>query len=173
MRKTIWYSVLAASLAFGGAACKKDNSKITDKPGEEVRKAQENVNDQKEDLRDQAKDVQDEMKDVNKEAKDVDKEARDVQTAEANFASARTAYSTAVAQRLGVLDAKLAQLGGMASAEAKAKAADLKVRRDALNAKLGRMKDQTSAGWSDFTKDIDSSFDGIEHDLYDAIDKYK
>jgi len=113
------------------------------------------------------------MKDVKDEAKDVDKEAGDVQTAEKNFAAARAAYSTAVSQRMATLDSKIAALDAKVDAGAKAKAADLKVRRDALNAKLGRMKSQTEAGWSDFTKDIDSSFDGIEHDLYDALDKYK
>jgi chromosome segregation ATPase len=169
MRKMI-YSMLFGALIAGGTACKKDNSETTDESGAAVRKAQEEVADQKEDVADQAKDVNDEMKDVNKEAGKLSGETNDVAKAQQDLATARATYSSAVVQRLAKLDAKIAELTAKGTTEAKATAADLKVRRDALAKRLDSLATQTDQGWADYTRQIDSDFDAIEKDVFDALD---
>jgi chromosome segregation ATPase len=169
MRKML-FSIITGALLLGGAACKKDNSDTTDDKANAVQKAQEDVNDQREDIKDEAKDLKDEAQDLKDEAKDVREEAGELRTAQGNLAQARTEYANAVMQRMSKLDARIAELEARGTTEAKAKAADFKVRRDALNAKLETMKSQADTGWAAFTKEIDGSFDGIEHDVNDALD---
>jgi hypothetical protein len=49
-------------------------------------------------------------------------------------------------------------------------AAGLRARRDRLSARLSAMPaDAADPSWIGYTKDTDTTFDAIEHDLQDAV----
>jgi len=156
--RTILIASIFALLA--GGACKKDN---TEKAGEAVRKNVEDVSDKREDVRD-------EQKDVVKEQQDVVKEQRELGKEQGELNQAKTNYSIAVKERLARLDARIAELDAKADAKSKDLAQSLRTRRDILKTKLDNMGTTAQASWNEFTKDVDGTFDSIEHDVNDALD---
>jgi chromosome segregation ATPase len=108
-------------------------------------KAAESVRKNVEDVTEQKQDIRDEQKDITKEQQDVVKQQ-------------------------GELNQQLAELDAKTDAKSKEMASNLRLRRDELKMKLDRVDTAAAATWNDFTKDVDGSFDKIEHDLNDALD---
>lgn len=83
---------------------------------------------------------------------------------------ARNTYAAAVRERLAKLDAKLATLATRTDATAKDASAGLRARTAALAQKVAAPPaSTTTTGWTDYTKDVDTTFDAIEHDLGIAL----
>jgi septal ring factor EnvC (AmiA/AmiB activator) len=150
---------VAAALVFGGAACKSES----EKRGSELKKAQERVEEQREDIRE-------EQKDVTKEQRDVSKEQQELSESEAKLAAERSQFQSTVKQKLASVDAKIASLDSKTDAKSKERAAELRMRRNEIAAKLDRAGDQTAARWNEFTTDIGEGLDKLEKDVDKALD---
>ena len=159
MRTMFWCSILSAALAT--TACNK-KADSTDKAGTEVKKAQEDVVEQRKDL-DKA------TADRDSKPKDLNKAEGELAAAKVDLAAARDKYSITVNERLAKLDIKIKELEARGDAKAKDAAVTLRARRATLGTKLESMKDRAAGDWDAFTKDVDSTFDGIEKDVNDAV----
>jgi hypothetical protein len=73
-----------------------------------------------------------------------------------------------VKERFAKLDAGLAGLATRTDAASKDASTGLAARRTALAAKLAAMPVGADAGWAAYTKEVDTTFDAIEHDLRTA-----
>ena len=145
MRKTMFCgSVIFATLL--GSACRSDSERA----GDSVRKSVENVKEQAEDVAEQQAEVA--------------RERRELKEAQEELAQARATFTTATRERLSKLDAEINQIEERGDAKSKDLAMSLRARRDALAAKLDTMGKRVDAEWNDFRKDIDTTFEQIEHD---------
>ena len=77
---------------------------------------------------------------------------------------------TSPPRRLAKLDAKLTELGAKADAKSKQLATDLRIKRDAVAAKVKALGTTAEVDFGKFTDDLDDSFDAVEHDVFDALD---
>jgi hypothetical protein len=159
MRKAFWFSILSAALATG--ACKKTQDD-THKASQEVKKSVENVEDQQRDL---DKTDRDRGATVN----DQNKAQGNLEAAQSDLVAAREKYSITVQDRLAKLDIKLKELEVRTDARARDAMPTIRAERLALGAKIDSMKTQSAAGWKDYTKDVDSSFDAIDKDVNNAL----
>lgn len=89
-------------------------------------------------------------------------------SAEASLQQARGAYAAAAAERFAKLDADLATLSKRTDAASTDARAGLRARRDQLATKLASLQTTSDPAWPQYTKDVDTTFDAIEHDLQAA-----
>ncbi|CAN5361944.1 hypothetical protein BH11MYX1_BH11MYX1_10000 [soil metagenome] len=161
VRALLYVSLIATSMAVG-TACKSDNSADTEQAAKDVRKAQEEFNAQ-------TKVVGKQTVDVAREQRVLDRQDQKLDAITTDFAKARAAYVTAIRFRFGKLDTGLAELATKTDAKAKDAYTGLHARRDQLSTKLDNMTAASDTGWSTYTKDLDTTFDAMEHDLSGAL----
>lgn len=167
-------SAIAALFALVAAACgRTDNSADTDQAGSNLRAAQSAVAAQRSKLSADGDDVEHRKRALLKEQQELnDKEAalvakaRQLGTAQGTLTEAGTAYRAAVFERLAKLDASLAALSTKTDAASTDAVVGLKARRGLLASRLGAMPAPGDAGWTAYTKDVDTTFDAIERDLH-------
>jgi len=86
-----------------------------------------------------------------------------------DLAAARDKYATTVKDRLAKLDARIHDLEQRTDAKSKEALDKLRARRAELATNIDTMKDHAATDWDAFTKRVDSTFDGIEQDVGDAL----
>ena len=150
-----------ALLSVALVGCKKKEG--------DVPAAQEKVQEAREEVRDQQKDVREEMKDVQEERKDVAEANRDLNQAQRELGAERDEFVRINREKLATIDARIAELEAKGDAKSKQLAADLKVRRNELSAKIDRAQDRTSANWAEFKADVDRTYEGLKKDIDDAL----
>ena len=145
-----------ALLSVALVGCKKEG---------DVPAAQEKVQEAREEVRDQQKDVKDEMKDVNEERKDVTEANRDLAQAKTELSAERDEFVRINREKLASIDARINELEAKGTAKSKQAAADLKVRRNELSAKIDRAQERTSANWAEFKSDVDRTYEQLKADI--------
>ena len=174
MHRCSW--ILAALLA--GTSCgKQDNSADTDRPGQELQRAQSQVREGSQglaatqgDLEDKKRAIASEQQQVADQERKLVEQRRQLGSAQGTLAEARVAYAAAVQERLAKLDASLATLATRTDARSMDAAAGLRARRDRLSTRLAALPaGAADPSWTGYTKDTDTTFDAIEHDLQDAV----
>jgi peptidoglycan hydrolase CwlO-like protein len=105
------------------------------------------------------------QQDLADKTKALDDNRQQLGSAGATLVAARAAYGAAVTERLAKLDAALAGLATQTDAASKDAVAGLHARRDLLAAKLAAMPAAADPSWPEFTRDVDTTFQAIEHDL--------
>ena len=160
------------ALVLAAGCSDKDNSAVTDRASQDLRKAQSAVSEQRKDLTADEAEIERKKRELTKEQQDLaDKEkaleAHRLQlgSAQGTLAEARVAYGAAVTARFAKLDAALAGLATQTDAASKDALAGLRARRDLLAAKLATMAATAEADWTGYTRDVDTTFDAIERDL--------
>jgi chromosome segregation ATPase len=169
-------SAWACALLLAGASCgKKDNSSDTDRATDELKAAQGVASERREGVAANEAEIEREKRAVAIAQQELaDKQTRLSQqrqalgSAQTELAAARTAYGVAVAERFAKLDAALATLATRTDAASTDARAGLTARRDLLATKLTSIRTTTDPLWADYTKDVDTTFDAIEHDLQAA-----
>ncbi len=171
MRTGIWASMIAATLLSGACHKKDDSAKAMDKAAASASKAQEDVHDQARDVASEQKDVNKASDKLAKEQADVDKKQGDMNAAQTDLAQARDRYALAAKQRLSNFDTKLTQIEAKTDATAKDTAVKLRARRDQIATQLSAIGAQSQQDWDAFKKNVDDSFDKLDKDADDAINK--
>ncbi len=174
MSKVLGAWVCAVLLA--GASCgKKDNSSDTDEAAEDLKKAQAAAAERRQGLVGNEAEIEREKREVASAQQALaDKQAllsqqrQALGSAQASLEEARNAYGAAVAERFAKLDASLATLAKRTDAASIDARAGLQARRDLLATKLSSLRTTTDPSWAEYTKDVDTTFDAIEHDLQAA-----
>ncbi len=153
----------------------RDDSAVTDRAGKDLTEAQTQVNTQRETLTKTQEDavkqqeaLANQQKIVAEQQASLARQKAELDAAQAALAQARIAYAAATKDRLAKLDTRLAEVSAKSGAKSKDAATGLRARRDQLATKLNAMTATSDAGWNDFTKDVDTTFDSIEHDLDEA-----
>ena len=159
MRTILWTTILATALASGACNKKQDD---TGAAATEVKKTQETANDQQ-------KDLDKTLTDKKASANDLNKAEGNVAMANTDLQAAKDKYTITVNDRLAKLDIKIKELEAKTDEKSKTALAALQTRRTALSTKFDNIKAHAAADWDAFTKDVDSTFDGIEKDLNDAL----
>ncbi len=167
--------VLTALLA--GTSCgKQDNSADTDRPGQELQKAQSQVREGSQGLaanqdaiEKKKRAILSEQQQVADQEQRLEQQRQQLGSAQGSLKEARAAYAAAVKERLAKLDASLATVATKTDARSMDAVVGLRARRDQLSVKLAAMpSDAADPSWTGYTKDVDTTFDAIEHDLHDA-----
>lgn len=161
------------ALVLAGASCnKRNNSEDTDRAAEDLTKAQGAAASQREGVVSNEAAIERDKRDVVTAQQELaDKQALLTQqraalgSAQTGLDEARTAYGAAVTERFAKLDANLATLAKRTDAASLDARAGLRARRDQLATKLASLKTTTDPVWATYTKDVDTTFDAIEHDL--------
>jgi chromosome segregation ATPase len=169
-------SAWLCALLLAGAGChKKDNSVDTDHAADDLTEAQGAAADQRKGVASNEADIEREKREVVASQQALaDKQALLAQqrqalgSAQATLELARTAYAAAVAERFAKLDADLATLSKRTDAASTDARAGLRARRDQLATKLASLSTTADPVWATYTKDVDTTFDAIEHDLQAA-----
>lgn len=168
--------VLAGVLTIAGCG-KDDNSADTDRASEQLRKAQGEVQQTTQEvaanqdaIEQQQRALLQEQQALADRQKLLEDQRAHLGSAQQGLQQARAAYGAAVAERLAKLDAGLAGLATKTDAKSRDAAIGLQARRAELGAKLRAMQGTSDPGWADYTKDVDATFDAIEHDLHEATD---
>jgi len=159
--RSILKTGLLSALLLSLGACKGKEDK--------VEAAQEKVQEAREDLRDERKDVVEEKKDVVEEQRDVAQVGGELERAKAELAAARDEFMRVSREKLARMDAQIQQLETKADAKSKKVAADLRVRRNQLAAKIDRASDRTAENWNEFKADVDKNFEEIQNELDKAF----
>ncbi len=154
-RSILWTSLFSLSLLTAGACKKRD----ADRASDDMKQAQDDINKEGKAL----------GKTVEKADESVAKDQAKLDSAKADWEKAAADYGTAVHARLEKLDAKLNVLAAKADAKSREAEQKIKERRDVLASKLDGLATQGTEHWDAFKKDVDSSFDSLEHDLNAAI----
>jgi chromosome segregation ATPase len=169
-------SALLCTVLLAGTGCRKnDNSEDTDEAADELNKAEGAAARQQQGVVSNQADVEHAKREVvaQQQALD-DKQALLAQqraalgSAQVSLEAARGVYAKAVAERLAKLDAALATLSKRTDAASTDASTGLHARRDQLAQKLGSLKTTADPAWATYTKDVDTTFDAIEHDLQNA-----
>jgi septal ring factor EnvC (AmiA/AmiB activator) len=148
MRTILWSTALSLSLV-AAAGCKKDEA-------EKVEAAQKAVNEQREEVREAQQDVNEQRKDLAE--------------AKVDLVQARAEYARVTNDRLVKIDARIAELEARADAESKKEAADLRLKRNQLAAKLDQAGQRTEANWEEFKADVDREFTEFEKSIDRAFE---
>lgn len=158
--------VVAASCA------NKDNSADTDRASQDLRKAQAAVAEKRGEVATNEVEIESKKRELIKgqqyladKTQSLEGNRQQLGSAQGTLVEARAAYGAAVTARLAKLDAALAGLATQTDATSKDALAGLRVRRDLLAAKLATMLGTADPSWNEFTRDVDTVFDAIEHDL--------
>jgi len=172
LHRTAWVCALLLATASCG---KKDNSSDTDEATEELKEAQGAASARRQGIVANEADIERDKRTVIETQKELaEKQAllahqrEELGSAQASLEAARTAYGNAVAARFAKLESALATLATRTDAASADARAGLQARRDQLAAKLATMRTTTDPGWAEYTKDVDTTFDAIEHDLQAA-----
>lgn len=166
---------LCAAL-LAAASCKRgDNSATTDKAGDDLRNAQGAAADERQGIADNEAAIERTKRElVSAQQALADQQAlqarqrQQLGSAQVSLDEARTAYAAAVAERFAKLDASLAALATRTDAASRDAHVGLRARRDQLATKLAALRTTAEASWTDYTKDVDTTFDAIERDLQGA-----
>lgn len=163
--------ILLALLAAAGCG-KNDNSSDTDRASEQLRNARAQVSQTNQDLAANQDAIARKQRELAAEQqvladkqKLLEQQQQQLGSAQADLQQARATYAAAVKERLAKLDASLAHLATATDAKSKDAQVGLRARRDQLAAKLAAMPAATDATWVTYTRDTDTTFDAIEHDL--------
>ncbi len=163
---------LCACLLAATSCGKSDNSAATDKASDDLRKAQGAASEQRTGVIANEAEIERTKREVASAQQALaDQQAlltrqrQELGSAQAGVEQARNAYAAAVAERFAKLDASLASLATKTDAAAKDAQVGLRARRDQLAAKLAALRTTTDPGWTEYTKDVDTTFDAIERDL--------
>jgi predicted nucleic acid-binding Zn-ribbon protein len=168
--RTILISFVALVVA---ASCdRKTNSADTDQASQDLRKAQAAVSEKRKVVAVNEIEIEGKKRELIKGQQDLADKTRSLEdnrqqlgSAGSTLVEARAAYGAAVTQRLAKLDSALAGLATRTDATSKDAAAGLRARRDLLADKLATMSVAADPSWTTLTKDVDTTFDAIEHDL--------
>jgi len=168
-RTALLSSVLAVVMA---ASCTKLDSGGTDQASQDLRNAQTAVSDKHKAVVANEDDIERRKRElITKQQELVDQEKslalnrQQLGSAGGTLAEARAAYGAAVTARFAKLDASLAGLATQTDAKSKDAAAGLSARRDLLSAKLSTMPATADPSWPGYTRDVDATFEAIEHDV--------
>jgi hypothetical protein len=168
--RTIFIGVVM--IAVAASCAKNDNSADTDQASQDLRNAQAAVSEKhnavamnEADIENKKRELIKGQQDLADKTKSLDDNRRQLGSAGATLVAARAAYGAAVTERFAKLDATLAGLKTQTDAASKDAAAGLRARRDLLAAKLAAMPAAADASWQGFTRDVDTTFEAIEHDL--------
>lgn len=178
MRQALLQACAATCLLVGIAGCgTKDNSASTDKASAELREAQAKVRESSQDIATNTDEIGKQERELATEQQQLAarqqllaQQRDNLGSAQETLQAARAVYASAVNERLAKLDASLASFSTKTDAKSRDAAAGLRARRDRLAIKLAGMAATADPGWSEYTKDVDTTFDAIEHDLSDAKD---
>lgn len=170
-------SLVLTALLAGTSCGKQDNSADTDRPGQDLRKAQSQVREGSQGLAANQNGIEKKKRAILSEQQQVadqeqllEQQRQQLGSAQGNLQEAWVAYAAAVKTRLAKLDASLATVAMKTDARSRDAVTGLRARRDQLSAKLAAMPSGAAApSWTDYTKDVDTTFDAIEHDLHDAM----
>lgn len=160
------------AVALIASCASKDNSADTDQASKDVRSAQSEVSEKRTELTDNRDDIETKKREIARIQQELaDKQAaldgdrQQLGSAQGTLVEARAAYAAAVKQRFTKLDAELAGLATRVDAASTDANAGLVARRNLLATKLSTLPAEADAGWTTFTKDVDTTFDAIERDL--------
>jgi chromosome segregation ATPase len=170
-------TALLSVLLLVAASCgTRDNSADTDKTSEDLRKAQAEVTANSKDLAKNQDDIEQKKRALVREQQDLadkqkllEQQRGQLGSAQGTLVQARAAYAAAVKERFAKLDASVAVLATKTDAKSKDAVVGLRARRDQLSAKIDAMPSTADADWTQYTKDIDVTFDAIESDLHKAL----
>jgi chromosome segregation ATPase len=98
----------------------------------------------------------------------LDQQRLQLGSAQGDLQAAHVAYAAATKERFAKLDAKLAALATKTDARSRDALTGLRARRDQLSGKLAAMAGAAQPSGDQNIRDIDTTFDAIEHDLGDA-----
>ncbi len=167
--RLVW---VCAGLLAATSCGKADNSAATDKASEDLRKAQGAASEQRSGVAANEAEIERTKRElVSAQQALGDQQAllshqrQQLGSAQAGVEDARNAYAAAVAERFAKLDASLASLGTRNDAASKDAVVGLRARREQLALKLASLRTTTDPSWTDYTKDVDTTFDAIERDL--------
>lgn len=163
-----------AILLLALAACgKRDNSSDTERSRDELSQAQSTVSKQTTEVTARANDIEGEKRELaRRQQKLIDDEKtlvtqRDqLGSAREILTKARETYASAVRVRLAKLDATLAKLGEDKDVASKDALVGLRARREQLVTKIGAMSGTAEPAWDAYMRDLDTTFDAIEHDAH-------
>jgi hypothetical protein len=169
--RTILASFALAVVVVASCA-KKDNSADTDQASQDLRKAQAVVSEKGREVTTNEVEVEGKKRELIKgqqyladKTQSLEDNRQQLASARGTLVEARAVYGAAVTERLAKLDAALAGLATQTDATSKDALAGLRARRDLLAAKLATMPVTPEPTWTEFTRDVDTMFDAIEHDL--------
>jgi hypothetical protein len=159
-------------IAVAASCAKMDNSADTDQASQNLRKAQAAVSEKhnavalnEADIENKKRELIKGQQDLADKTKSLDDNRQQLGSAGATLVAARAAYGAAVTERFAKLDAALAGLATQTDAASKDAVAGLHARRDLLATKLAAMPAAADPNWPGFTRDVDTTFEAIEHDL--------
>ncbi len=182
MRTVVRYSLVWA--VFLAASCgKADNSADTDTASQDLRKAQAALIEHEKTLADDQDAVEQKKRDLAREQQELlrgqeeladklkllEQQRAQLGSAQETMNKARAAYVAAVKQRFAKLDASIATLATATDARSRDAVTGLRARRDQLAAKLASLTETLDADWNQYTTDVDTTFDAIEHDLNEVV----
>ncbi|MBA3819462.1 MAG: hypothetical protein H0X17_11260 [Deltaproteobacteria bacterium] len=161
-----------AALLLAASCGKQDNSQDTDKPSEDLRKAQSELKETSKAVTENQAEIEQRQRDLLKEQQELadkqkllDQQRHQLGSAQQGLEQARAAYGAAIKQRLAKLDASLATLATRTDPKSRDAVTGLRARREQLAIKLAAMPGTADASWSSYTKDVDLTFDAIEDDV--------
>lgn len=167
-------SLVVAALLLA-ASCGKEDSAETDKAGKDLREANAEVSQNSEALAKNQDDIERKKREIllDQQAladkqKLLEQQRQELGSAQGHLQEARVAYAAAVKERFAKLEASLATLATKTDARSKDAVTGLRARRDQLSAKIDAMASTPDSSWDKYTKDVDITFDAIEHDLREA-----
>lgn len=168
--------IWTCALLLAGASCgKKDNSADTDQATKDLTKAQGAATERREGVAANEVSVEREKREVaNAQQALADQQAllsqqrQALGSAQVTLEDARTAYGAAVGARFAKVDAALGTLAKRTDAASIDALAGLRARRDQLATKLAAIGTTPNPRWTEYTKDVDTTFDAIERDLQAA-----
>jgi len=169
-------SWLAAAVVLAATSCgQNNNSTDTDHASLELRKAQGEVSGRSNALaanQDAIEQTKRQLTSGQQALADkqvlLEQQRLQLGSAQGSLQDARVAYGTAVKERFAKLEASLATLATRTDARSKDAAVGLRARSAQLAQKLAAMP-AADPSWGDYTRDVDTAFDAIEHDLSAAI----
>jgi chromosome segregation ATPase len=168
---------LASLTSLSAAACRSgDNSDDTDRARAALGSAQGQVRESRDVLAANEQAIVTQKRELARGAQELaDRQAalapqrQQLGTSQDTLELARATYAAAVRERMAKLEATVATLATRTDAASKDAGAGLRARAAALAQKLATPPASTLAGWTDYTKDVDTTFDAIERDLTIAL----
>jgi peptidoglycan hydrolase CwlO-like protein len=164
-----WSRFLVIAALSG--ACSKSDSEDTDRARRDLTKAQTAVTEKSHDLVAGANDIDRRTQDLAAKRQELaakqtalTADQRELGSAQLTLAQARETFTAAIKVRLAKLDVGLARLATATDAASVDASAGLHARREQLAARIAAVP-VAADSWEAYTRDIDTTFDAIEHDL--------
>lgn len=130
-----------------------------------VDKHRDNLATEREESARNQRQLEDDRRALAVKASQVEQDRDELGSAQVSLVEARVKLDAAVKQRFAKLDVALTDLTNRTDAASRDVAAGLRTRRDLLAARIATMPATTDASWGTYTKDLNTTFDGIERDL--------